>query len=232
MQRSNRAAGTQHRQALAAAVANLKSAERDLQAAVDAKNAALERQSDAEDRLEALRNSDEQGADLGAVFTQSVRSGAPADLATLERPAVKRQEAIARAQHDVDIWSRTLESCRSAVPARQSAVAMAKVRAEAAAADAVRRGDAVEQILDGLEDLQRQVFERRLALHFLERRDLVAEVHKDTVRAVLSKTMPTRAAVESRIEWEGHPVFRSWSDAFEALKRDAGAPLPIAGSKK
>lgn len=225
-----------HRAALAAAIGKLTAAERDLQVAIDAKSAASDRQDEAQERLEALRNPGEDGEgqpDLGAVFAASVRAGAPCDATVLERPAAKRKEAIERAERDVDIWTKTYEACKSAIPAKQLAVDDRNRAVQRAAADVVQNAGVTEGVLAGLADLEAQVVERRLVLHFLQSRDLIADKDKASVKRALAQTdLPGDAYAASFTNWRQHPAFITLARAFEELKRDADAPLPAEGSRQ
>jgi hypothetical protein len=218
------------RRKLAVAIAKLDAAERDLQVAVDAKYAASEKQDEAQERLDALRNpsdGDEQ-PELGAVFAASLRAGAPCDAAVLERPMLERRDAIEAAQRDVDIWTKTYESCKAIIPAKQSAIDNKRRAVDQASIEVVRNAGVIEPLLAGLAELEAQLLERRLVLYFLESRDLIPEKDKRAVmRAQELTELPGSAYGVSRTKWREHPTFIALLNAFEALKRDANAPLPL-----
>ncbi len=110
------------RAALANAIADATEAERELQAANDAVVMARDKFWEAEHKLEEIResNADEVStANFAAAFIASVKEGAPCDVAVMEDPAKQARDKEKAAANDADVWERTYESCKSAIPVRE-----------------------------------------------------------------------------------------------------------------
>jgi hypothetical protein len=167
-------------------------------------------------------------ASFAAAFIASVKSGAPCDVAMMEDPAEQARKKEKAAANNADVWEKTYKSCEAAIAVREAALERARLAVDNARGDVIRNASAaVHGLLAGLDKLQAEVFDRRLQLHFFARNDLVPESNKASVAAALEqKTLPGDGKAIFRDEWHSRPLYLAWMNAFEALKRDADAPLP------
>lgn len=206
---------------LAAAIALEAGARRDLQVAEQAAQLAASRHWEAQSKLDELRKvvAAPTGA-LASEFTSSVAAGAPCNVAVLERSAIDARGQIAAAENDVRVWEQTSEECSQAVRTKEADVATAKERVERCARMVIVNAETVKRLGDGLEALQAEVIERRVALRFVWGKGLNGELSQP------DKERMERLLREDLTGWESHPVHGVWRGAFEELQSNPEAELP------
>jgi hypothetical protein len=243
-----------YREQLAVAHAELWQVQRELKAAQDARTLAVRNWIDATRTLDGLEGNVEDPAyiddrdeapaalpedesqdpdrsDIAESFISSVKIGAPADVDTLTREVRDNEAALKKARLDAETWDKTRLACAMVIPERQRAVESAKRKVKTAAAAVVQRAGAVGPLLQGLAEMERAVFERRLALMFLLQKNLLADKDVADVKAVLrSNLLPGISSSAESYEWHRDPVWVAWSEALAALEKDSAVPLPGATS--
>jgi hypothetical protein len=219
------------RKALAAAIALEAGARRDLQVAQSAAEMAMRRHWEAQSKLDELHKV--VAAPSGALaddFIASVAAGNPCDTAVLERSSVDARAQIAAAENEVAVWDETRGECELAVRAKEAAMVTAKERVEKAARIVLSNSENVARLLDGVEEMQTEVINRRVALRYILFNGLNGELAEaDRARIeTLFKTDRLPAGFNSAYNWgwEQHPVHKKWDAAFDALMTDAEAELP------
>jgi chromosome segregation ATPase len=201
------------RDVLRQAIADAETARRNLDDAHSAASKAEDHVYDTKHRLAVLR---EENANAGypEAFLSSLASGAAVDVLELDRPATESRSRIGTAEQAVAAWRRVYEASKAAIQDRERHLPILEHRVADAARDVVRNSEAVARLMDGLAEMQSEVARRRGALHFLTLKQLLPEGAKESIARIL------RADVDSHLDTE-------WQAAFDALKRDADAPLPI-----
>jgi hypothetical protein len=109
-------------------------------------------------------------------------------------------------------------------------VVPAKERVEKAARIVLSNSENVARLLDGIEEMQTEVINRRVALRYILFNGLNGELAEaDRARIeTLFKTDRLPAGFNSAYNWgwEQHPVHKKWDAAFDALMTDSEAELP------
>jgi hypothetical protein len=204
---------------LAAAIALEAGAARDLQVAEQAAGLAASRYFEAEDKLEAMRKAAAvPHVGLADDFIASVASGAPCDAAVLGKSAVEARAKMTAAESEVNVWKQTHEECDLAVRAKEAEVVTAKERVEKAARHVV--ATSAEGLLAGLEEMQAEVIERRVALRFVWGKGLNGELSQPDKERIENLLRQDLTGLES------HPVYGVWRAAFEELQSNPEAELP------
>jgi hypothetical protein len=170
---------------------------------------------DTKHRLAALRE-DEAKAGYPD-FISKLAAGADVDVLALDRPAAECRSRIDTAEQEVAAWRRVHEAAKAAVNDRERHVPILEHKVSESARDVIRNSEAVARLMDGLAEMQVEVGRRRAALHFLMSKQLLPEAAKESVARIL------RADFDSHLDTE-------WQSAFDELKRDADAPLPVGDS--
>jgi hypothetical protein len=201
------------RNVLRAAIADAETARRNLADAHSAARKAEDHVYDAKHRLAAAREGNATAV-YPEAFISRLASGAEVDVLELDRPAAECRSRIDTAEQEVAAWRGVFEAAKGAVNDREKHVPILEHRVADAARDVIRHSEAVARLTDGLEALQADVAGRRGALHFLMQKQLLPEAAKESVARIL------RADFDSYLDTE-------WQSAFDALKRDADAVLPI-----
>lgn len=209
------------RSKLAAAIALEAGARRDLRVAEQTAQLAASRHWEAQSKLDELSKvvAAPSGA-LAAAFIASVSAGNPCGTAVLERSAIDARAQIKAAENDVRVWEQTQDECERAVRAKEADVAAAKERVERCARAVVCNAETVKRLGDGLEAMQAEVIERRVALRFIWGKGLNGELSgpdKDRIESLLRQDLTG---------WESHPVHGVWRAAFEDLQSNPEAELP------
>jgi hypothetical protein len=209
------------RSKLAAAIALHACSARDLQLAEQAAKLAERRFYDALSKLDAIR--EEPHAPSGALadsFIASVASGAPCNVATLERSSVESRAKLTAAENDVNVWKQTHEECEQAVRAKATDVVAAKEAVERCARKIVCDSAMAARLMDNLETKQAEIIENRVILRFIWGNGLNGELSgpdKDRIESLLRQDLTG---------WESHPVHGVWRAAFEELQSNPEAELP------
>ena len=217
------------RAALAAAIAGLTEAARDLAATRQAVEEATEAHWAAEEELEKLTNPEEgnDADERGAAFIASVKAGKPADVEDLGGAVAGSERAIAKAERAIETWKKRGSRARRRCRKRRSAVSRAKHAVDEAAVGVMRDANLVGPLLAGLAELSEEFFQRRLLLHFLACHGLVSEARQADVKAALAPLpLPGNPEDVFYREWYARPDYAAWKDALEALRRDAEAHIP------
>jgi hypothetical protein len=219
------------RATLAAAIAMHADARHDLKVAEEAAGLAASRYYDAQSKLEALRKApDAPSGSLADSFIASVSAGNPCNVAVLERASVEARAKMTAAENDVNVWKQTHEECDLAVRAKRAAVAPAKERVKRAARIVLANSGTITRLMDGLEAMQAEIINRRVALRYILFSGLNGELAEaDRARIEdLFKTDRLPAGFNSAYNsgWEQHQVHQKWDAALDALMTDAEAALP------
>jgi len=206
---------------LASAIALHAGARRDLQVAEQAAELAASRHWEAQSKLEELHKvvAAPSGA-RAAEFIASVASGAPCNVAVLERSAIDARAKMTAAENEVAVWDETRRECDAAVRAKEAEVSNAKERVEKAARVVVANSEMITRLMDGLEAMQAEVIAQRVALRFIWGKGLNGELSgpdKDRIESLLRQDLTG---------WESHPVHGVWRAAFEELQSNPEAELP------
>ncbi len=201
------------RQALAEAIAARTEAEKAVEAAVAAENDALDRRIDARRALDELKQLPQD--DPAEAYISALASAHDVSVLELQHPASDRAAQQARLEQQMEFLQETREALRRETSRRRDVAERAEFRVGQAALEVVRSSDAAAKLLDGFEELQREVAKRRASLRFLKAHGLLADDAKERVAELLC------------VDLSGD-VRRSnaWVLALEALTRDADAPLP------
>jgi hypothetical protein len=156
------------RSKLAAAIALHAAAARDLRVAEQAVSLAEERLWEAQARLEAIRKApDAPSGALASAFIESISAGAPCGTVVLERSSVESRAKLVAAENEAAVWDETRQECEIAVRAKEAAVVTAKERVERAARIVLSNSENVARLLDGIEEMQTEVINRRVALRYI-----------------------------------------------------------------
>jgi hypothetical protein len=200
------------RNVLRAAIADAKTARRNLEDAHSAARKAEDHVYGAKQRLAAARE-DNANAGYPEAFISRLASGADVDVLELDRPAAECRAKIEHAEQEVAAWCRAHEAAKAAVNDREKHVPILEHKVSESARDVVRNSEAVARLMDGLAAMQDDVARRRGALQFLTRNGLLPEPQKAAVAHLL------RADLDSYAD-------NAWPAALDALMRDADAVLP------
>jgi hypothetical protein len=203
------------RNVLRAMIADAETARRNLEDARSAARKAGEYVFDAKQRLAALREDNAKA--YPEAFISSLASGADVDVLELDRPAAEWRAQIEAAEQELAAWRRAHEAAEAAIQDREKPITMSAFKVDSAAREVIRNSDAVARLTDGLEAMQQEVARRRSALQFLALRGLLPETEKEGVARLL------------RADFDTH-VDNAWQAAFDELKRDADALLPVGNS--
>jgi len=142
------------RNVLRAAIADAKTARRNLEDARSAASKAADHIFDAKQRLAALRE-DSTGVDLPDNFISRLAAG---DVGVLElAPAAECRAKIEGAEQELDAWRRARDAAEAAIQDREKRITMSAYRVDSAAREVVRSSDAVARLMDGLEAMQDEV---------------------------------------------------------------------------
>jgi type I site-specific restriction endonuclease len=201
------------RSLLRQAIADAETAQHNLADAQSAASKAEDRVYDANHCLAALRESNVT-AGFPEAFISRLASGAEVDVLALDRPAAECRAKIDVAEQELVAWRGVHEAAKTAIQDRERLVPILEHKVAEAARDVIRNSEAVARLMDGLAAMQDDVARRRGALHFLMSKQLLPEGAKESVARIL------RADFDSHLDTE-------WQSAFDDLKRDADAPLPI-----
>jgi hypothetical protein len=210
------------RATLAAAIAMEAGARRDLQVASNAAGLAQRRHWDAQSKIDELRKvvATPSGA-LADSFIASVGAGNPCGTAVLERSAIDARAKMTAAENEVAVWDETRRECEVAVREREVDVAAAKERVEKAARMVIANSEMVTRLVDSLGAMQAEVIARRVALRFIWGKGLNGELSRpdmDRIESLLRQDLTG---------WENHPVHGVWRAAFEELRSNPEAELPL-----
>jgi hypothetical protein len=161
----------------------------------------------------------------------AVAAAASGDIGVLERTQTERQNVIARARFEVEVWQVALNAAVAAVSTREHAFNAARQKVDMAVRGVVATSDVTATLLDGLSEMQDKVFSRRLALHFLDMHGLLPPAHEVAVRAALAPfPLPGDRRQVYFDSWLTLPPYAAWMRAVDALRRDANTPLPTVAT--
>ncbi len=220
-----------NRKALAAAIALHAGARRDLRVADDAASLAAQKCWAAQARLDELNKAPHSpmGARADA-FIASVDAGNPCSAAVLERSSVDARAKMTAAENEFAVWNETRQECDLAAREKEAAVAPAKERVEKAARMVIANSETVTRLMEGVEELQAEVINRRLALRFILFNCLngeLSDADKDRIESLFRQDrLPAGFHSAYNAGWETHSVHRTWQAAFDELQSNSDAALP------
>ena len=216
------------RSALAAAIAELRHAETDIELAHEAREKARDRWFAAEDALGALRKEGSKQSYADA-FISSIRSGGDCDAATLDRAAIDATAQERELEHAVRIWKKANDDCKLEIANCETRLSRAQRIVEEAARSVIGDVDVVTRIREGLDDMHAEVMRRRIVLRFILTNGRLPDEIRKELNLFLNANTCLPGGYESwfSFEWDKHSEALAWTNAFETLKNDADAPLPV-----
>ncbi|MCC3245439.1 hypothetical protein LG047_08910 [Methylocystis sp. WRRC1] len=206
------------REQLAQAITAHRQAEADLDAASRAEQRAQEGLFEARDRLAAIRAQLAAPLDAAACVAAFADGG---DVAALVRPAEDLRARADSVEREIEALKAARERLEFAQSERRAAVSSTRSSIAVAARAVVMSETPVAAMLHQLEEAQRAVAERRIALWSLH--------------SLLPTDSAERAAIEKLLaapwlsdepNWNGHSAGAAYRAAFERLTHDADAAWP------
>jgi predicted nucleic acid-binding Zn-ribbon protein len=210
------------RVALATAIAEHSTAERDLRAAREAVEKARDRQWDAQHRLAALQERPaEATANPATAFISAMQAGRDADVAELSEPKNARAAEEADIQGEIEALRKTRAALDAFIVEREGATVNAKGRVKDAVAEVLRSETDVSRLLKEASAVASDIVARRCEL--LQLRSLLPL--GDEKKAIDSLLARPWLIHELNNAYVSHPAAQAVSRAHAALMRDADAPL-------
>ena len=218
---NKRALRDPRREALAVAIAARDEAEREVQAAADALQAAVERKREAVRQRDALLPGEEEaaGEDYGAAFAASLRAGRPVGAEELGRHRREKGATLEMAEAELNVWRRTAASCEALHAAALTTLEWRERAVDRAARAVCCEPADVRRLATEVADAKALLLEKIAAFHF------TLGCFEDSIEGVAARQR-FACVLEFNPEPRSHPAFARWQVVFEALKRDADAPLP------
>ncbi len=210
------------REALAAAIVKRQAAQRELTAAENAREQAQRRRWDAETELSKWRmiRDEEPPESFADDLISHVKDGTDYNVAVIGRRDVEAREREADLQNAADVWTKAQRACEAAIPGRQDDLTWCDRHVVTAARKVVAAHPGVEKLFAEAKKIRDDLE--------LRQSELLAVLHLVTLSSEIGAKLNDylgRGLVIS----ERDPVCHSWNAAFNALQRDADAPLPGEG---
>jgi hypothetical protein len=185
-----------------------------------AETASFERKMEAEDRLEALKESHERQADGAAdAFIASMATGV--DLDVLEAPSKQRAAEIAEARRAVAVLARVRDEIAERIPVARQAADDAKKKVESCAKAVLAEKLDPERLIAAHDAAYRQLVDARARLRFVE--SLLPHPENLPIYHLLR----ARSRNESpHDDCRRDPANAVWVACLEKLQQDAETPLP------
>jgi hypothetical protein len=182
-------------------------------------------------REHALDELREAAVSTGAVvlfekITRAVESGVEPSIRFYNDEEEQLGTRLKSLLQDVEFYTRRITQNETAVPERERAVGTARHRVKEAALAVIRASDAVAMAMDGLEILQNQVTEKRVALRYFITKDLVSPDDAAEVKRLMKVDLPPHPMDSTFVNWSAHAAHIRWEDTLQRLMADADAELP------
>jgi hypothetical protein len=208
------------REALAAAIADVATARKNLSDARAAASKAEEQVWSASARLMALREESALASPADAIIN-ALASG-NTDIAELDRPQAATRAKIDNAEQELASWRRALAAAQAAIPVRENALDWARRHLKDAVAEVVRTTD-IGAMIARAERARDVLLAERCRLMQIQSSLPWLSLERKKIDSFLESPF---LAHESTGGWLEHPVVSPWREAFEALHVDAAAAMP------
>jgi chromosome segregation ATPase len=165
----------------------------------------------------------------GRALIAALRRGEQPHVAALDDGADLEAARLRELERSVATWARTKQDCTSLIDELNHELDHADSVIVKAARAVLRESGAVERLREGLTELEAEVIRRRLGLVYFSSSDALDVATSNEIRQSL---MSTSALPGSR-HWGGrddqaqHVAEDDWRRAFEALKQNPDADLPL-----
>jgi len=143
--------------------------------------------------------------------------------------------AVADRKEELDIQREARAMLSAALAKARTDLAWAESHVETARDAVLKAAPGIGKLVDELATLYALVLEKGRALHFLHMRRLLHEgtrsetggwTEVSPARRMVSRFMSSPLSWQNLHDGEGEVTVQRWREAYEALKRDADAPLP------
>ncbi len=210
------------REALAAAIVKRQAAQRELTAAEDARGQAQRRRWDADTELSKFRmaRDEEPPENFADDLISHVKDGTDYDVAVIGRRDVEAREREAELQNAADVWTKAQRACEAAIPDRRCDLEWADRHVVTAARKVIAAHPEVEKLLAEAKKIRDDLD--------LRQSELLTVLHLVTSSSEIGARLNDELARGLLIDERQFPICGEWNSAFNALQRDADAPLPTA----
>jgi cell division septum initiation protein DivIVA len=209
-----------NRAELAEAIRREADAKRLLADAEKAVVVACERRWDLRDKLDALRKA---VAEAPIDPVAAVLAGSDFEFG---KPARDARMRAAELEREIESWKDAEQKCEAEIPARRQALEWAEYATQAAAQRVVKNTNIASKLMDGLADLEAEIIRRRVALRYLLFKGMIGDADRAAINSHLRNNI-LPGGDGSLSCFTDHPAETELRNTIDALKRDAGAPLPV-----